>query len=216
MHKPVVFIVCLFCCVSSEAQTDTGSYSRGDHINLKLSSSSSLIDPGISTGIEFPVQVVKMQKRSGKSNHSPVRKERFISGNLSWYHHPGFHDNIYLTSEWVMRRNRPGGFFSDISCGPGFSRTFLAGTTYMVNNTGDISIVKNAGYSYALLTIGGGIGCDFWVREQLPFSVYSKMNVISMFPYNSTIYFRPVLELGIQASPEKIKEYFNTRSALKR
>jgi hypothetical protein len=31
------------------------------------------------------------------------------------------------------------------------------------------------------------------------------MNIISMFPYNSTIYFRPVLELGIRYTPGRAK-----------
>jgi hypothetical protein len=146
------------------------------------------------------VQVLKNQKI--------VRyftKGRFISGNLNWYHHPDFHDNLYLTAEWVMRRTRFTGFISEFSVGPGFSRTFLGGTTYKVDDNGNVSVIKLAGYNYALITIGGGFGYDFSMKKQLPFSAVAKMNLISMFPYNSTIYFRPVLELGIRYTPGRSK-----------
>jgi hypothetical protein len=90
---------------------------------------------------------------------------------------------------------------SEFSFGPGFSRTFLGGTTYKVDDIGNISVIKLAGYNYALITIGGGFGYDFSMKKKLPFSAFAKMNLISMFPYNSTIYFRPVLELGIRFTP---------------
>lgn len=142
---------------------------------------------------------VKKLKKQGKEKS--FTKDRFIEGNLNWYHHPDFHDNIWLTAEWVMRRTSQKGFISEFSCGPGYSRTFLGGTTYRVADNGNISVVKLAGYNYALISVGGGFGYDYFVKKQLPFSVFGKMNVISMFPYNSTIYFRPVLELGIRYMP---------------
>ena len=132
-------------------------------------------------------------------------KNRFISGNLNWYHHPDFHDNLYLTAEWLMRRTRNTGFVSEFSAGPGFSRTFLGGTTYKVDDQGNISVVKWAGYNYALITIGGGLGYDLTVKKQLPVMAIAKMNLIVMFPYNSTMYFRPVLEIGIRYTPGKSK-----------
>jgi len=94
-----------------------------------------------------------------------------------------------------MRRTRFTGFVSEFSVGPGISRTFLGGTTYKVDDAGNISIVKLAGYNYALVTIGGGFGYDFSIVKHMPFSTVAKLNIISMFPYNSTIYFRRSLNL---------------------
>ena len=93
--------------------------------------------------------------------------------------------------------------------GPGFSRTFLGGTTYRVDDRGNISVVKLAGYNYALITIGGGLGYDFTAKKQLPVSGFAKMNLILMFPYNSTLYFRPVLEIGIRYTPGRSKNNVN-------
>jgi hypothetical protein len=60
-----------------------------------------------------------------------------------------------------------------------------------------------AGYNYALITVGGGFGYDYSVRKNFPCLIFAKMNIISMFPYNSTIYFRPVMELGIRYMPAR-------------
>jgi hypothetical protein len=185
----------------SHAQSDTINKLNSCDYNLKLAYNSSLIYPGISTGIEFHLKKAGSMVSARHPRNKSGTRTRFISANINWYHHPAFHDNLYLTTEWVMRRTSINGFISEFSCGPGFSRTFLGGTTYMINGSGDINVVKLAGYSYALLTIGEGIGIDFSIKKQLPFSTVAKMNLITMFPYNSTVYFRPVLELGIRYNP---------------
>jgi hypothetical protein len=203
MLKTIHIILAALFSVSCHAQSDSISKLNTCEYNLKLAYISSLIYPGISTGIEFHLgkmdSVISVRHPKNKS----IARTRFISANINWYHHPAFHDNLYLTAEWVMRRTRINGFISEFSFGPGFSRTFLGGTTYIINETGDVSVVKLAGYSYALLTIGGGIGIDFTVKKHLPFSTVAKMNLITMFPYNSTVYFRPVLELGIRYTPSR-------------
>jgi hypothetical protein len=198
MLKPGIFILFLFSQLLCQAQNDSINKPPGSRFNLKLSSNSSVIYPGISAGIEFPVFQIRNQVWIVKSVSRSFYRRRYISGNISWYHHPEFHDNLYLTAEWIMRRTRSGGFTSEFSCGPGFSRTFLGGTTYKVSDNGAITIIKNAGYYYALITLGGGFGYDFSMKKRIPVSVFSKMNLISMFPYNSTLYFRPVLELGLR------------------
>jgi hypothetical protein len=201
MLKHVIFILFLFSYLLCQAQNDSINNLPESRFNLKLSSNSSLIYPGISAGIEFPVHQVRNQVWIVKSPSRSFYRRRYISGNISWYHHPEFHDNLYLTAEWIMRRTRSGGFTSEFSAGPGYSRTFLGGTTYKVSDNGAVTIIKNAGYSYALITLGGGFGYDFSMKKRIPVSVFSKMNLISMFPYNSTLYFRPVLELGVRYSP---------------
>jgi hypothetical protein len=153
--------------------------------------------------MEFPFNHVNVQVLKDRKIIRSFVKGRFISGNINWYHHPEFHDNLYLTIEWVMRRTRYKGFISEFSAGPGYSRTFLGGTTYRVDDNGVVSIKKLAGFNYALLTIGGGLGYDFSMKKKLPLSTVAKLNFISMFPYNSTVYFRPVLELGIRYTPAR-------------
>ena len=201
MFKIYISIIMLLGCPLIRAQSDSISSLRTAPYNLKLSYNSSLIYPGISTGFEIPLKKLNTGIIVKYKKNKSITRERLISGNLNWYHHPYFHDNLYLTAEWVMRRTNSKGIVSEFACGPGLSRTFLGGTTYRVSESGDVSVVKFAGYTYALITIGGGLGYDFSIKKEMPFSALAKMNLISMFPYNSTIYVRPVLELGVRCSP---------------
>ena len=210
MLKFRISILTLLCCSVCQAQGVSISDSANLHFTYKLSYVSSIIYPGISAGAEIPL--LQINRELLKKSKPRFFKERFVSGNLNWYHHPGFHDNLYITAEWVLRRTYYRGFISEFSMGPGFSRTFLGGTTYSVNDNGDISVIRLAGYKYALITIGGGVGYDFSMHKSLPVSIFAKMNLITMYPYNSTIYFRPVLELGIRYTPYKSQYIKQKRS----
>jgi len=169
--------------------------------NLSSSYISSLIYPGARFGVELPVNTIYISKirKSGKTKD--FTKDRFVTANLSWYHHPAFHDNVYLSAGWTMRRTKSNGFLTEFAPEVGLSRTFLGGTTYQVDDNGNVSIKKCAGYYYAFVSVGGGIGYDFSKIKHKPFSIFSKFNVFMLFPYNSTIYLRPVLEVGLIYKP---------------
>jgi len=205
MIKTGIFILTFLGCTLCQAQNDSIGNISDFKYNLKLAYLSTLIYPGASIGIEFPLQKLNSGMGEIHKKNRSIYKSRLISGNLNWYHHPDFHDNLYVTAEWVMRRTNSNGFISEFSVGPGFSRTFLGGTTYRINESGDVSIVSLAGYNYALLTIGYGLGIDFSVKKKMPYSAVAKMNLISMVPYNSIVYIRPVLEIGLRYSPWKCK-----------
>ena len=98
-------ILVLLNCLISRAQSDTAITSLRSHYNLKLSYNNSIIIyPGISVGAEFPLQKLGVRVIKNKKHFRDFTKERFITCNLNWYHHSAFHDNLYITSEWVMRR----------------------------------------------------------------------------------------------------------------
>jgi hypothetical protein len=198
---PGIAILFLLSDILSSAQNDTFDRHSGNQPDFKITYISSLIYPGMSAGIEFPILSVRERKLLKDPEGKAINRDWFISGNLNWYHHPDFHDNLYLTAEWVRRRAKSNGFISEFSYGPGYSRTFLGGTTYNVSDNGNISIIKSAGYNYALLTVGWGCGYDYSVKKQLPFLIFAKGNMLIMLPYNSTLYFRPVLELGVRYAP---------------
>jgi len=169
--------------------------------NLSASYNSSIIYPGARIGIELPVETISITKTKESGKTKEFVKDRFVTANLSWYHHPAFHDNCYLTVGWTMRRTKQSGFVTEFSPEIGLSRTFLGGTTYKVDDSGNVTIKKDAGYYYALVSIGGGIGYDFSIKKHKPLLIFSKCNVFMMFPYNSTIYLRPTIELGLVYKP---------------
>ncbi len=169
--------------------------------NLSLSYISALIYPGARFGVELPVNTIYISKKRKSGKTRDFTKDRFVTVNLSWYHHPAFHDNVYASAGWTLRRTKSNGFLTEFSPEIGLSRTFLGGTTYQVDDNGNVSIKKRAGYYYALFSVGGGIGYDFSNTKRKPFSIFSKFNVLMMLPYNSTIYLRPVVEIGLIYKP---------------
>jgi hypothetical protein len=171
--------------------------------NLKIAYNSSLIYPGAVIGTETPIVSKNITKLLNKGGKREIVKDQLITANLSWYHHPGFHDNLYCIFGWTNRRTRSNGWFTDFSPELGYSRTFLGGTTYRVNNNGDVTIEDLAGYNYALISVGVGIGYDFSMSKSKPFLVRYKFNLLAMFPYNSTIYVRPAMEIGLIYKPSK-------------
>lgn len=169
--------------------------------NLVLSYNSSLIYPGVRMGVEFPVKTIYITSINRSGKRKDFTKDRFVTSNLSWYHHPAYNDNLYFTAGWTMRRTKAKGFFTEFSPEVGLSRTFTGGTTYQVDNNGNVTRKRFAGYYYALISVGGGIGYDFSKTRQKPFLIFSKMNVLMMFPYNNTIYLRPAVEIGLIYKP---------------
>jgi hypothetical protein len=174
-------------------------------VGLKTSYLGSIIYPGFKIGIEKPykVTVVEKQKKWGTKT---ILKERYWTLNLGYYHHPTFHDNLYLLAEWQMRRQKSNGWFFEFAPGLGYSRTFLGGTTYNVDDNGGVSKVSAAGYNYAMLSIAGGFGCDFSKKTGTDVKAFFKPSIIVMAPYNSFVYARPTVELGVVFSLEKFIE----------
>jgi hypothetical protein len=190
-----------FFTITCFSQTENLALRDTVSSDLLIGYNSSLIYPGIRAGIEFPVYSVCLKKNIDSVNSKIILKGRFISVNAGWYHQTNFHDNLYFTAEWTMRRTKENGFFTEFSSGFGYSRTFLGATTYEVDNNGDVDIIKSAGYKYAMIIAGGGLGYDFSNKKEVPISIFCKFDMMGMFPYNSTLYFRPAMELGIIYKP---------------
>ncbi len=208
--KIILLLMVNTICLSQTVATE--SYQEKTTSNLKLSYNSSLIYPGMRVGFETPIKRIELFKTNQSGITKTIFKDRFLTANLSFYHHPTFHDNVYLTVGYTMRRTRDKGFFTEFCPEIGYSRTFLGGTTYNVNDNGDVSIKKFAGYNYALASLGFGLGYDFSKTKSKPFSIFYKLNVFTMFPYNSTLYVRPAMEIGVIYKPKKFLS-FNTKNS---
>jgi len=165
--------------------------------NLKLSYNSSIVYPGAKIGYEAPFMSKNIEKvkKSGKTK-SYVR-ENLFSVNAAFYHHQNYHDNVYVTAGISFRKIRPSGFFFEFSPELGVSRTFIDGTTYALNKDNTMDVKKTNGYFYPLLSVGGGLGYDFSTKKELPITVFTKLNLLTLYPYNSGFYLRPTFELGI-------------------
>jgi hypothetical protein len=171
--------------------------------SLSLASNSSLIYLGLKAGVALPIKTVEVTCLHKAGLPKVFARDLFLTTSINWYHHPTFHDNVYLTAGLLKKRTATSGFFTETSAEIGVSRTFLAGTTYRVTDEGRITIEKAAGHYYAAATVGAGFGYDIGKRGALPLALYSKLNLLTLFPYNSTLYLRPTLELGVVYTPAR-------------
>ncbi|QZE12720.1 hypothetical protein K4L44_08970 [Halosquirtibacter laminarini] len=167
--------------------------------NTKVSfNTSSLKGYGMHIGLEYPFRKVEVTKIKKSSKQKQILKNNYITGNVSFYNQNNYHTNLYMTVGYTKRRIGHKGFFQEFSIETGYSRTFLAGKTYSVDNTGVITEVSNPGYNYFLLNIGGGLGYDFSKRKpSIPLSVFVELNVNLLTPYSSKSMYKPTLEIGV-------------------
>lgn len=191
------FIIVVF---SLQAQQTDGYLRKST--NLSLSFMATLKYPGTRFGFELPVKTKLLAKKKSY-REKKIQKDRFLTSNIGWYHHPTFHDNVFITAGWSARRIQQKGFFTQFSPEIGYSRTFLGATSYSVNENGQVRINKLAGYNHLLLSVGLGMGYDFEKMRDKPIAIYYRVNVMFMYPYNSTFYLRPALELGLIYTPQK-------------
>jgi hypothetical protein len=179
--------------------------------SINVAYNASIIYPGIRAGIEYPVKQIDFTRYR---KHKPALKRvktRMLTAELGYYHHATFHDNIYLLFGYQMRRFGKKKWFSEFSPSLGYSRTFLGGETYVVDDhTGVVHLKKLAGYNYAILALGGGLGYVYSPKT----SGYLRASLLTMFPSNNYVYLRPTLELGaILKLPDFLKAH--QRMALK-
>jgi hypothetical protein len=199
-------LITIFVGSSLFAFSQTGDRLSGamPSSNLVVSYNTSLIYPGASIGLELPVKTSLIDKSSKQEGKKMIISDYFIAPKINWYHHPSFHDNLYLTVSFTIRRTHANGLITDFSPAVGISRTFLGGTVYKVDQSGNVSVEKNGGQYYALLSGGYSIGYDLEKINHKLLMLFSTFNLIAMFPYNSTVYFRPVVEIGLKFKlPEK-------------
>ena len=83
MLKAVIIIFSLLYCEINHGQCDSINDSSARQVSLKLSYNSSLIYPGLSTGIEFPFKNVNVQLYKKERPVRCIRKGKFISGNIN-------------------------------------------------------------------------------------------------------------------------------------
>jgi hypothetical protein len=153
--------------------------------NLKIAFNGSILYPGLRCGLEFPIRQTDLKAILKNNAWKNVSKKRCVTLELGYYHHPSFHDNVFLFLGWQTRKQRPKGFFTEFASALGYSRTFLGAETYLVdNNTGNIGRVHQAGYNYAVLALGGGL--DYALRHKS--ALYLRTSLLTMFPSINIIY----------------------------
>lgn len=168
---------------------------------IKAAYLGALIYPGLKIGIERPFKVFQVDKVKSWGVKT-LLKERYLTANLGYYHHPTYHDHLFVLVERQKRRQRASGWFTETAPGIGFSHTFLGEETYEVSNQGSVKKLNVAGHSYALLSFSAGLGYNLAVKGNEPLKVYGKASFLTTFPDNAFIGIRPTVEVGIVFTPK--------------
>jgi hypothetical protein len=192
MKKLFALLLWLICLHSTKGQKNF----ELPETSIKVAYMGSVTYPGFKVGIEIPTKVIPVEKQRSWGTKT-ILKERYWTLNVGFYHHPGFHDNLYFLAERQFRRQYNSGFFTEFSPGLGFSRTFLGGATYTLADDGTVSKKSLAGYNYLMVSVAGSIGYDLSKQLDIPLKIYLKPSFFALAPYNSTKYMRPTYEIGM-------------------
>jgi hypothetical protein len=203
------YIAGLFCLllvlvlptkINAQRWTRTEVLKDTTSLNMKLSYLATIKHPGIAIGVDLPIS----KKEYYKNEKLKKTKEQFLTSNLSYYYHKTFHSNFLLSVGYLYRRTNSHNWFFDVEPQIGLSRTILGGTTYEVDNNGNVSQNKFAGYWYFNSQLAFSIGKDFSKQAKpIPLKLFLRPNLLLMLPYNNYIYVRPTIELGIRITNPK-------------
>ncbi len=199
MNKYLIVTLYVFCSTKTIAQTNSDKLKIP--ANVYLSYNGGIISSGIKGGLKYPILVIDKIKFKKNSRINKIKYDHYITSNFGWLYHEGFNNNLQITLGYDLWRTNSKGFYTFLSPEIGFCRTFLDGTVYQVSNDQQVSIHRHAGYNYALATIGGGIGYNFSITKSKPFSIYTKLNILGISPYNSTLFLTPNIEAGVVFTP---------------
>jgi hypothetical protein len=180
---------------STEYNSDEKSSLYIPKNGLRFEFLGSLIFPGFKIGLEKPFSYTQIEKfRRNKIKR--LYKERYLSYSMGMYYQDNYHTNIFPQAELIARRQKNKGFYYERSLGLGFSRTFVNSPTFSVSDDGKIVEQPLSGNWYGLASIGGGIGYNAYLKNQRPYSVYLKLHLMVMYPYNTFITPRPTIGIG--------------------
>jgi hypothetical protein len=168
--------------------------------NLKLAYLSSIKYPGFHLGVEFPMFAKEKTIIKASGATKTKLKERFLTTDFSFYHHPDFHSNTILSAAWLMRKTRKSGWFVEFSPGIGYSRTFLDATTYVKTDDGSIKTKAFAGNNYFVASLESGLGYNFMLKNKQPIKAFLSGTMFVFAPFNTVALPRPSLELGVISS----------------
>jgi hypothetical protein len=195
---------CLTLAVTAEENAKAPTIGFSSNTGLKVAYMGSLLYPGFKLGLERPFRVKQINRKKSWGT-KVVNRERAFVLNLGFYHHKTFHDNLFLLGELQFRRQQPKGMFYEFTPGIGYSRTFLGGAAYNVDDNGNVSVQALSGYNYAMFSLAGGVGYYFSLKKNKPLKLYLKPSLLIMTPSNSFIYARPTAEIGFIY---KLKNFF--------
>ncbi len=140
--------------------------------------------PGMMVGAEFTIV--------GNQNHQLLG-----TLNVGWYVHRRNYHALFLNSEIGYRYTFNVGFNIHTLLGVGYFHKFADGTIYEVRND-TLKEVRNTGRPRFMPSFSLGLGWDFRKKTNLPFGLFTRVQVFGEYPDDS--FFMPHAALLIGAN----------------
>ncbi len=151
---------------------------------------------GLQLSTEYSLWNRNIKKAQSEYKIIHKRKEFFVIGNIGGYIHKQNHVAVFLNGEIGYRKIFENGLKYELLLGLGYLHTYLQGNTYEVSDDGDVTKVNLAGQSNLMVPVSFGIGYDFNILYDQPFSINIRPGFFVQYPYNIAVAFRPTVDIG--------------------
>ncbi len=160
----------------------------------------SLTHTGISVGVERELSTVLITKRRPRPFRAKQRiRQRFLIGHFTTYHHPKNHLATMAMAGFGVRHINRWHEKLELLTTLGYMHQFQHGTTYVVDDDGQLQARRVAHAPKLAWQLALGFGQDFSKRAvaPTPWAWHVRPGVLLEIPHNTTILPRLTLEAGI-------------------
>lgn len=156
-----------------------------------------LTHPGFSLGYSHSLHTETKEKTKANGKEKSKDRTVFLLHSFSAYNQPRLSSGMMLTTSLGYRKTRAKGFFLQYGVGAGVFRSVLAGTTYEVDDNGEIEEKSFAGRTSFVNTWSMGFGKDFSKSGDLPIAIHWSSSLWFRYPYNNFVLPHFAGELGL-------------------
>lgn len=149
--------------------------------------------PGLTLGLSKDFYVRDKIKSNGKLIHRAF----LFHHQIGIYTQRKLETGLFAMSSVGYRKTKPRGYQTTFHLGVGVHHGILTGTTYEVDDNGNVSSKKMAGNTSFISNLAISIGKDFSKRSNLPISVHWKNGLLFKYPINRIVVPQLYTELGL-------------------
>lgn len=162
--------------------------------------------PGVKISVEYPILIglVEKEKERKRKKREPkirqIKNMHELLGSFSIGYTPLVSQHRFLFNfEVGYRITRKHGWFFDAWIGFAYENFANTGTTYKVDEDGNVKTVALASRGYATPNTGFGFGYDFAQRLDFPLSIYTRFLPALRLGYNNVSFIPTVyLDAGLK------------------
>ena len=194
----LILVTCMLTLTSAKAQT-----SFQENLPLHISYFGQYgLHPGFKIGTHF--DLLNWEKQKDRKKRSITKyKSLFVSPQIGFYIHPKNHLGLSINADFGYKRlHSRFNFYSAYSIGLGALTQFNAGTTYVFDESGEVSQKAFASRTYLLSTIN----YEFGQQVTPVFGWFGKISFGVKAPYNTGISLENFMEVGVKLNLGKLNQ----------